>query len=181
MLTVRAATPDDAEAIADVQIRGWQWAYDGLMPADRLAGLEVTRPERIGRWRRILTDLDPCAFVALDAEGRVVGFVIASTYREDQDESRPVDGVGEVHAIYVYREVAGMGAGRALMDAAVNSLTDRGLNPIRLWVLEANTRARRFYERYGFALDGARSTAVAGSVELPEVRYTLATDGQPDQ
>ena len=41
-----------------------------------------------------------------------------------------------------------------------------------LWVLEANTRARRFYERAGFALDGGwQSEEIATGVFLDEVRY----------
>jgi ribosomal protein S18 acetylase RimI-like enzyme len=179
--TVRAAAPDDAEAISDVHIRAWQWAYDGLMPADYLARRAEDRTERIRRWREHLVESANRVFVVLDADDRVVGFVSFGTYRESQDDSRPIDGEGEVIAINVIREVAGTGAGRALMDAAVGWLRERGLSPIRLWVLEDNPRARRFYERYGFVLDGERSTITAGTAELAEVRYTLAADGQPDQ
>jgi RimJ/RimL family protein N-acetyltransferase len=173
MPAVRAATPDDAEAISDVQIRTWQWAYDGLMPADHLAGLDATRTERVRRFREGIAEVDRGVFVVLDPDDRVVGFVNAGTYREGQDDSRPAKGVGEVYAIYVYREVAGTGAGRALMDAAVDWLDGRGLRPVHLWVLEDNTRARRFYERCGFVLDGDRSTITIGGAELAEVRYTL--------
>lgn len=44
---------------------------------------------------------------------------------------------------------------------------------MRLWVLEENDRARRFYERMGLAPDGARDTFTPDgtTVELPEVRY----------
>lgn len=47
-----------------------------------------------------------------------------------------------------------------------------------LWVLEDNAPARGFYERYGLAADGERSTfRVSGPggvpVELVEVRYAL--------
>jgi len=181
MPTVRPATPDDADAIADVHIRVWQWAYESLMPADYLARRAENRTERVRRWREYLGESANSVFVVLDADNQVAGFVNFGVYREGQDDSRPVDGVGEVIAINVIQEVAGTGAGLALMDAAVGRLRGRGLSPIRLWVLEDNARARRFYERYGFVLDGERSTITAGTAELAEVRYTLATDGQPDQ
>jgi hypothetical protein len=49
---------------------------------------------------------------------------------------------------------------------------------VRLWVLEENTPARRFYERYGLAADGARHVFQVqppdgAPVDLPEVRYAL--------
>jgi ribosomal protein S18 acetylase RimI-like enzyme len=179
--TVRQALPDDAEAIVDIQVRGWQWAYDGLVPADHLAGLDAARPGRVERFRRYLTEGPVRTLVVLDPGDRVIGFANCGGYRIGQDDSRPVEGEGEVYAIYVDPAVAGTGAGRAIMDAAVARLTGQGLRPIHLWVLEDNARARRFYERYGFALAGDRSMITIGDADLPEVRYTLATDGQPDQ
>jgi RimJ/RimL family protein N-acetyltransferase len=43
-----------------------------------------------------------------------------------------------------------------------------------LWVLKGNTRARRFYERQGFAADGAEEPFEVDGVPVPEVRYTKA-------
>ncbi|HLV58951.1 MAG TPA: N-acetyltransferase, partial [Natronosporangium sp.] len=57
-------------------------------------------------------------------------------------------------------------------------LRAQGLETVRLWVLEENAPARRFYERYGYVADGVRHyfrvTEPDGTpVDLPEVRYTL--------
>lgn len=177
--TVRPAVPDDAEAIVDVHVRGWQWAYDGLVPAGHLADLDAARAGRAERYRQRLADGSVRTLVVLDADGRVIGFANCGGYRIGQDDSRPVEGEGKVYAIYVDPAVAGTGAGRALMDAAVGRLSAQGLRPIHLWVLEDNARARRFYERYGFVLAGDRSTITIGDADLPEVRYTL--DRQPDE
>ena len=40
-----------------------------------------------------------------------------------------------------------------------------------LWVLEDNPRAREFYERAGWAVDGARKAEARWGVRAPEVRY----------
>jgi RimJ/RimL family protein N-acetyltransferase len=42
---------------------------------------------------------------------------------------------------------------------------------VYLWVLRDNTGARRFYERAGFAADGAEEPFEVDGVEVPEVRY----------
>jgi ribosomal protein S18 acetylase RimI-like enzyme len=46
---------------------------------------------------------------------------------------------------------------------------------VRLWVLEANRRARAFYERHGFGPDGCRDTytPTGSDAVVAQVRYTL--------
>jgi RimJ/RimL family protein N-acetyltransferase len=173
MPPVRPANPADAQAIADIHIRCWQWAYADLMPAEHLAELERTRAQRIDRWRESLARDDAGTFVALGDAGEVTGFSSAGLYRPQEDHSVRIEGVGEIYSIYVDPSMVGTGAGRAAMDGAVDWLDSRGLRPVHLWVLEGNARARRFYERYGFALDGDRAMFTVGSVDLAEVRYTL--------
>ena len=79
--------------------------------------------------------------------------------------------VGEVYAIYVAPDWWSTGTGRLLMEAAVASLVSAGYQRAVLWVLDTNARARRFYEKAGWAPDGAANTmaALGGVVE---VRYT---------
>ena len=51
-------------------------------------------------------------------------------------------------------EAWGSGAGSALMAPGIEALRASGYRDAILWVLEDNPRARRFYEREGWALDG---------------------------
>ena len=53
-----------------------------------------------------------------------------------------------------------------LFDAAVDED-----EPLYLWVAEDNPRAHRFYERNGFALDGASHTEPFLGEQLTEVRF----------
>jgi hypothetical protein len=57
------------------------------------------------------------------------------------------------------------------MSGAVATLTDAGYERAVLWVLEANARARQFYEKAGWAPDGA-SNVLDGLGGVVEVRYT---------
>ena len=57
-----------------------------------------------------------------------------------------------LHGLYVVPGQWGTGVAAALHDAAVDALPD--CPEIRLWTLEDNERARRFYERRGWRLNG---------------------------
>jgi len=170
--TVRPAVPEDVPAVADVHVRSWQWAYAGLLPGDLLAGLRAE--DRVPQWQRRIESADPGrALLLADVDGSVVGFVAVGAGRA------PVGGpeVGELMAIYLSPEVAGTGTGRALHDAGVEWLAGRGFPVARLWVLSANTRARRFYERRGWRPDGATRAEQLGGVDVEETRYELDLTG----
>jgi len=164
---VRRPTPEDAEAIATINVRAWQHAYAGLMPASVLESQEVApRAERLRE--RLSTGTSAPGFVAVDSEGTVAGYCWFGDYRPDEDLPAPGDGWGEIYAIYVDPGRIGTGAGAALMTAALTELAPR---PVAVWVLEGNVRARAFYERFGLRADGAITDFDAGGTLVPEVRY----------
>ena len=57
-----------------------------------------------------------------------------------------------LHGFYVLPEHWGTGVADELHDAALAE--QRDCAELRLWVLEANARARRFYERHGWRPNG---------------------------
>jgi RimJ/RimL family protein N-acetyltransferase len=159
---VRRARPDDAAAIAEVHVRTWQSAYEHVFGAERLAG--VTVAQRLPMWRQILNDPAQTALVVEDETGRIVGWCTVAP-------SRDADADGELWGIYVLREAWGTGAGTALMAAGTDVLGELGYREAILWVLEDNPRARRFYEREGWTLDGLRKEDEFLGVKVTEVRY----------
>jgi ribosomal protein S18 acetylase RimI-like enzyme len=176
---VRLATLDDAGAIADIHVRGWQAAYRGLVPDAVLDGLSLER--RAAGWRQTIerqgrelatepaTALDRTWMVETDAG--VVGFAAAGPGR-DESASAP-EGSGEVYAIYLAPEARGRGYGRTLFEHTIADLRARAFKPIVVWVFEANPVARRFYGAAGFRADGARSTIDFDGVAIDEIRYRL--------
>jgi GNAT superfamily N-acetyltransferase len=61
---------------------------------------------------------------------------------------------GWLEAMYVRPSAWGSGLAVRLHAAAVAELERRSTERARLWVLERNDRARRFYERHGWHPDG---------------------------
>jgi GNAT superfamily N-acetyltransferase len=79
--------------------------------------------------------------------------------------------VGELYALYLIPAWWSAGVGRTLMTSVLDALRGDRYRRVVLWVLADNARARRFYERAGFTLDGA-TNVLTGLGGVLEVRYT---------
>ena len=60
-----------------------------------------------------------------------------------------------LHGLYVLPEAWGTGVAARLLARAVDAIGQAGERRARLWVLEENHRARRFYEKHGWYADGS--------------------------
>jgi GNAT superfamily N-acetyltransferase len=156
---IRVAGIDDVVDVERVRLESWRAAYRGLLPDHVLDGLRLTE-ERVAflKERHFSGRLGTDVLVA-DVGGETVGMAVAGPCR---DEDLP--GLRELYALYVLAPHWGEGLGHQLIEAC---------GPVEVtWVLEGNTRARRFYERQGFAPDGTRKLLeMAAATHVPEVRY----------
>jgi ribosomal protein S18 acetylase RimI-like enzyme len=174
VLDIRPASDGDAYDIVRINVAGWRDAYPGLVPDEVLSAMEVD--SRVPRYReRMAQERDFETYVVGDGTA-LLGYLTCGPYRIDQRRDMLHPDVGEILAIYVDPPAQGRGAGRALMDSSLARLAERGFRQVRLWVLDGNSGACRFYERAGFRLDGSRSsydvTRSDGRLAaLPEVRY----------
>ncbi len=75
--------------------------------------------------------------------------------------------------LYALPEVWGRGVGRALWQADLGALRERGYFEVTLWVLDGNERALSFYEAAGFTADGTTKTEQwRDGLEILERRMT---------
>lgn len=165
-VTLRPATFEDADAIAETHIQTWRETYTGLMPEQFFdaSALESRR----SMWRSIL-ELSPVpgTVVVAQRDGAVVGFAFAGS-SQHPDAVKDVEPARDIHLFSIYLLAAehGKGVGSALLSAAL------GDQPAQLWVASANGRAREFYERHGFRADGhvVEDPDVEGLREIRMVR-----------
>ena len=161
---IRKGCEHDAARIAEIHVKTWQVAYRGQVPDAYLDALDPVR--RAVVWKRLLSSPGETVLVAL-RESRIVGFCDVLRSR---DSAAPPE-VAEIASIYVEPEAWGPGAGAGLMAAAIGQLREQGFSILTLWVLSTNGRARRFYEKAGFAPDGAEQTDQRHGFPLHELRY----------
>ncbi len=161
-MTVRLATPDDADAIERVRTDTWRATYRGHMPDAVLDALGYDSTRR----RQLMTTMTPQQFVLVaEHEREVVGFVNGGPTRF-ADTAHP----GEIYAIYVLPAHHGHGHGSGLMRAGAHELLARGWGGMHLWVLRENAPSRLFYERLGGRYTSDREDRLQG-VTITESGY----------
>lgn len=161
-MRIRKAEAGDAAVIADIQVRAWRVAYQGLMPPETLAGLKVETGVEL--WTRLLTKPHR-TLVAEGVEGSVAGYCSVVPDRQGGD------GVAEIAALYVSPEQWRQGCGRRLCGTALAAAVADGFTAMALWVLRGNVRAISFYEQMGFSPDGTTQVERLGDgTEVAEIR-----------
>ncbi|QWZ10323.1 GNAT family N-acetyltransferase [Nocardioides panacis] len=126
-LTVRPATPEDADALATLYLSARAAAFPAVPP--------TVHPEpAVRRWMRSLFDVDGVEVWLAERGDVPVGLLVL----EDD----------WLHSLYVDPRLTGQGIGSTLLELA------KGLRPggFGLWVFEANAGAQRFYARHGLGV-----------------------------
>jgi GNAT superfamily N-acetyltransferase len=166
-MIIRRALPADAPALAALHIACWRDAYEGIFPSEFLDSLSLE--DRTDHWLRGLVDPFRHNFVAV-LDDELIGFASCGPSRD----ADALPGAGELYGIYLRRQHWGAGRGHQLWLAAHQQLSSLGLEPITLWVLQANARARTFYDRRGFRPDPGIVRALnRHGLDLPEMRLVL--------
>jgi diamine N-acetyltransferase len=155
VVRVRAARPDEVEALLGIQQAASVAGFRHIFPPARYP---FPAAAVRARWRAALGTAEVCVLVA-ECDGLPVGVVEVAPERLD--------------GLFVLPCAWGSGVADRLHDAAVQRLRGWGCGWCRLSVLEENQRARRFYERRGWRLDGRR-TRTPFPPHPPMVGYTLS-------
>ena len=163
-MTLRTATIHDTKDIARIHVDTWKQAYQGIVPKKYLASLSKEIHEK--KWEHTLTNSPAGTLVILSENSYIVGWASTGPSRDDDNRN-----VGELYAIYLDHQHWGQGIGKKLMESSISKLLKNGFKNITIWVLEANIRARRFYEKLGFVYDGTNKIINIGGEELSEIRY----------
>ena len=161
---IRRAVPEDACTLAACHTACWQAAYQGIVPDEHLQHMPAALPQRTERFKQAIEN--GAHNYVPTCNNQIIGNLI---FGESRDDDKP--GVGEIGGFYLLPAYWDKGYGRQMMDFSIETLQNMGYNEIILWVFEKNARARQFYEKCGFILDGAQKEVTLGGRPLTEVRY----------
>jgi ribosomal protein S18 acetylase RimI-like enzyme len=162
--TLRRATMKDAPELAQIHVAAWHEAYRGTVPDSFLEQFTVQR--RLKRFQEFLADNSAETYI-VEYESRIVGFLTLGGCRDEGVERSTT---GEIWGIYIRPAYWRRGFGRFLCQQGQNRLAAQDFSIATLWVLEANKRARSFYQAMGFKADGTRKVLQFG-IPVPAIRY----------
>ena len=165
--TLRRATPRDALAIAELHAASWRQTYAGMLPDEFLAH-EVSR-NRMALWKaRFARPAATRDYIVVAVEQRrVAGFVCLI---QNAGAFGPL--VDNLHV----REISkGKRIGSRLLASAAREAL-RTSTRMHLWVLEANTAARAFYESRGGTARDKREEELVPDAIVTELRYVWEGD-----
>ena len=199
MVVIRSASAADAAQISAVMQASWRAAYEGIIASEIIGritasdgGARVRQSFRTRPWQKTLVAVAPApepeARRKQDAADGIVGYaffgpeqdVLGAPWPHPLSPEGQQGQVAELYALYVHPDWWSTGTGRALMDRVLSTASAAGYLSVRLWVLRDNSRARRFYERAGFAPDGASHT-LDGLGGVTEIRYWRALPAGPGE
>jgi len=145
MITIRPATTADQQALG---------RFGGALmrqhhAADPQRFIQVEHPEA-GYGRFLVSEVTNPESVVLVAErsGEVVGYIWAAVEGISWKDLRGP--CGFVHDIFVDESARGLGAGRALLRAAVDWIHVQGRTQVVLWTKTRNDHAKSLFRNLGF-------------------------------
>jgi ribosomal protein S18 acetylase RimI-like enzyme len=149
-------------------------------------GARIRQSFRTRPWQKTIVAVAAQPESPRDAAAGIVGYAFFGPEQDvlDAPWPHPVSKAGEqgrvaeLYALYVHPAWWSTGTGRELMDRVLAAISAAGYPSVRLWVLRDNSRARRFYERAGFAPDGASHT-LEGLGGVTEIRYRRPMRPEP--
>ncbi len=133
---IRRARPDESETLLRIQREAAVAAFAHIFPPDRYPfpddGVRAD-------WEAAHADPEIEIYLA-EVDEEPAGSVAV--------------GYGFLRNLYVLPERQGTGLGSILHDHGLERLRELGYDEAKLWTLEGNHGARRFYERRGWSLNG---------------------------
>ena len=177
--SVRPATLVDVADVARLQVSTWKTAYDGILPADVLAGL--SEQQAAEAWQAGIASPPTQGHRVLVAfEGRqAVGFVAMAPASDDDLDAGDVEPTGDVPTtdttvvvspLLVEPRWGRRGHGSRLLAAAVDLAREDGAIRALAWVLEPDTASRSFFAAAGWEADGVARILDTGPTTVRELR-----------
>ena len=160
---VRPAKISDATNVATILCESWRSAYSDILLPDELERKTNVR-ERTEKERYFISS---GSNIYISFSNGVPCGIMSFCQSRDKD----LENYAEIVSMHTLKSVWGKGVGNVLMEFALTKIKQHGFTHVLLWVFEANARARRFYEKNGFVLDGAIKDSGFGNAK--EIRYTL--------
>ena len=151
-ISIRRVIPGDEQVLAYIQTESWKAAFAGILSPEEL--VRCTNQEKAEQMYHSVLRLEGCNMAIELVNDQPHCIAAWGTNRCDLG-----DAVGELICIHSLQNNWAKGYGSAMMEYVLARLQQANYESVILWVFEANTRARKFYEKHGFELTEQKKQA----------------------
>lgn len=160
-IIIRTITAADAEACANLHICSWQSAFKNIISEQVMQ--RQTGRERLLAVYQAAAESSVHHGLAAEEDGKMLAMAWYGPSRRSEKRE-----AAELICLHVLPEEKGKGIGHGLMARLLEDMKEEGYEECFLWVFADNERARRFYEKEGFASEGSRKS----TLEAEEIMYS---------
>ncbi|MGI8667745.1 MAG: GNAT family N-acetyltransferase [Jatrophihabitans sp.] len=164
----------DAAEIGRLQTETWRIAYQKVLPAQVLAGLDAE--QFAAGWRSAILEPPSAShhvLLAMEGEHRV-GFAAFGPDADHQPGDPDPAGTAAIGVLLVEPRWGRRGHGSRLLAAVADTATGAGLSRLVAWVAATDTASLEFYRSAGWAADGLRRELDTGAGTVAELRLHAA-------
>lgn len=129
--------------LGEVHSKAWQASHKGI--ASERYWNTITPKRQTEYFQSQMQNPDNHYFLICQAKTPIG--MISLNHSADSD-------AGEIMQLYFLPEYCGKGYGKKAMDFGIAYLQKHGVRTIKLWVMNINERAKRFYQSCGFSYTG---------------------------
>ena len=149
---IRKAIPGDEQVLAYIQTESWKAAFAGILSPEELD--RCTNLQKAEQMYHNVLRRDGCNMAIEFVEDKPHCIAAWGKNRCDLGDT-----VAELICIHSLQKNWVKGYGSAMMDHVLAQLQQAQYESVILWVFEANSRARKFYEKHGFELTEQKKLA----------------------
>ncbi|MDQ1690672.1 MAG: hypothetical protein QOD87_780 [Pseudonocardiales bacterium] len=173
-VSVRPASPADADEIGRLQVETWRTGYAKVLPE---AVLEALDPKAVAdTWRMAITappSLSHHVLIAMEAEWQV-GLTAFGPDADGQPEDPVPEQTAAISLLLVEPRWGRRGHGSRLLAAVVDLARESGVSRLVAWVPVADTASLEFYRSAGWEADGLQRSLDTGAGTVTELRLHAA-------
>ena len=164
MVALRDATESDCASIAQLHAESWRSAYRGMLSDEYLDTRAHAERAELWRARFSESNVNPFFVILAEVDSQLAGFACVFP------NEHAVFG-SYVDNLHVAPQLARQGIGKRLLaEVGRRLIAEQTPGGVYLWVIEANTNARRFYSRVGAAEVGFEEFTMPDGGRVREVR-----------
>lgn len=150
----------DEETLAYIQTESWKHAFKEIIKEDDLIACTNINDAK-GMYRRLLENNIGRGYI-LKADGKPQ---CIAWWDKSRDEDLSTS--AELICIHSLPDRWNMGCGSMMMQRVMDDIKSEGYDSVSLWVFEDNIRARKFYEKHQFVVEGKTNWFLGAK----EIRY----------